>query len=125
MQVAKCVKVLIADDHPKMRDCIQNMIRTLGVETFEASDGWSAVMAYRRHVPDWVLLDIDMPGLDGVLATQEILRLAPLARIVLVTAFDSPALRKAAAAAGALALVPKSELQRLKEILQPSNPILE
>ncbi len=112
------MKVLIADDHPKMRDCIQRALQPLGAETFEVGDGQSAVLAYHRHLPDWVLLDIEMPGMDGVAVTREILRTEPAARIIIVTSHDSPALQGEARAAGALAFVSKGELRRLKYLLQ-------
>ena len=119
------MKVLIADDHPKMRDFIQRTIRPLCAETVEVGDGRSAVVAFLQHRPDWVLLDIEMPGMDGVAATREILRSEPGARIIIVTAHQSPALQLEARAAGALAFVSKTDLQRLRILLQPSPPRTE
>lgn len=115
------MKVLIADDHPRMRDAIQGMLQAPSVEMFAVGDGCAAVQAYLRHAPDWVLLDIEMPGMDGMAVTREILRVQPGARIIMVTAHDTPALRAAARLAGARAFVPKSDLQTLRELIQPSK----
>lgn len=73
--------------------------------------------AYTRFKPDYVLMDIQMPGKDGIRTTQELRNRFPEARIVIVTDYDTPAFRAAASKAGALAFVSKEEIFKLRDML--------
>ena len=59
-----------------------------------------AVAAYAEHRPDWVLMDLQMSGLDGIPATRQIVEAFP-DRVLIVTQFEGPQLRQAAGEAGA------------------------
>ena len=109
--------LIIADDNANMRSTIRSLIRGLAADVHECADGLEAVGTYDRVRPDWVLMDISMPRLDGITATQRIRALDPDARVVMVTDFNDPALQRAAEAAGAIAYVTKDDLSRLMEIL--------
>jgi DNA-binding NarL/FixJ family response regulator len=84
------VRVLLADDHDLLRDGVAAILdadpdfEVVG----EASSGPSAVAAARALAPDVVLMDIEMPGGDGLVATREILRLCPGTRVLVLTMFD-------------------------------------
>lgn len=117
------MRILIAEDHPKMRACIQRALDPLGASFVEASDGASAVAAFRAHQPDWTLMDIEMPGMDGLSAARAIREIAPSARILMLTAFDSPALRAAARAIGNCHYVLKSDLHTLPDLLRSGGPV--
>jgi len=86
--------VLIVDDEPLARDCMRLALRgASGVKIVaECGDGASAVEAIRRHEPDVVFLDVQMPGLDGF-AVLERIEAAAMPVVVFVTAFDSHAIR--------------------------------
>ena len=88
------VRVLIVDDEPLARDCMRIALHGIPGVTIvaECGDGASAVEAIRRHGPDVVLLDVQMPGLDGF-AVLERLDVASMPVVVFVTAFDSHAIR--------------------------------
>jgi len=88
------VRVLIVDDEPLARDCMRLALHGVPGVTIvaECGDGASAVEAIRRHEPDVVLLDVQMPGLDGF-AVLERLDAATMPVVVFVTAFDSHAIR--------------------------------
>jgi two-component system LytT family response regulator len=88
------VRVLIVDDEPLARDCMRLALHGVPGVTIvaECGDGHSAVDAIRRHGPDVVLLDVQMPGLDGF-AVLEQLEAATMPVVVFVTAFDSHAIR--------------------------------
>ena len=88
------VRVLIVDDEPLARDCMRLALHGVpGVSIVaECGDGDSAVEAIRRHAPDVVLLDVQMPGLDGF-AVLEQLDTTTMPVVVFVTAFDSHAIR--------------------------------
>jgi two-component system LytT family response regulator len=91
---AGTVRVLIVDDEPLARDCMRLALRSVpGVKIVaECGDGASAVEAIRRHVPDVVFLDVQMPGLDGF-AVLERIETTTMPVVVFVTAFDSHAIR--------------------------------
>jgi two-component system LytT family response regulator len=88
------VRVLIVDDEPLARDCMRLALRGVpGVKIIgECGDGTSAVEAIRRHTPDVVFLDVQMPGLDGF-AVLERIETTAMPVVVFVTAFDSHAIR--------------------------------
>ncbi|MFD3991846.1 response regulator [Streptomyces sp. NPDC058548] len=83
------IRVVIADDEPLIRAGIR-MILTSDPEievVAEAANGREAVEATRAHAADVVLLDIQMPVLDGLSALPELRRAAPAARVIVLTTF--------------------------------------
>ncbi|MFC9589297.1 response regulator [Streptomyces sp. NPDC056944] len=83
------IRVVIADDEPLIRAGIRMiLISDPGIEVVgEAADGRAAVEAARAHAADVVLLDIQMPVLDGLSALPELRRAAPAARVIILTTF--------------------------------------
>ena len=85
------IKVLISDDHPIVRDGLrgiftgENGFEVLG----EAADGAEAVALAERLRPDVVLMDLRMPGTDGVTAITELARLGNPARVLVLTTYDT------------------------------------
>jgi CheY-like chemotaxis protein len=112
------MRLLIVEDNYQMRRLIKSIVASLADEVLECGDGSEALEAYLKHRPDWVLMDVEMPTLDGISATLEIKNAVPDARIVIVTEHDSPDLREEASDAGASWYVLKDSLWRLPEILQ-------
>ncbi len=84
------IKVLIVDDQAILADGIRSVLSSC--PEFEvvgvASDGTMAVAATEKYAPDVVLMDIRMPNMNGVLATQEIKRLHPDTKVLILTTFD-------------------------------------
>ncbi len=84
------IKVLIVDDQAILADGIKSVlsscpeIEVVGI----ASDGVQAVNATERLMPDVVLMDIRMPNMNGVIATQEIKKKRPQAKVLILTTFD-------------------------------------
>ncbi|MDV9193605.1 response regulator transcription factor [Streptomyces sp. SR27] len=83
------IRVVIADDEPLIRAGIRMILNSdqeIAV-VGEAADGREAVEAARAHAADVVLLDIQMPVLDGLSALPELRRAAPAARVIILTTF--------------------------------------
>ncbi|MCK6499732.1 MAG: response regulator transcription factor [Nitrospira sp.] len=116
------VKVLIADDHSRMRECIVRFVHSLGAEILPVTSGAEAIAAYRKFSPDWVLMDLEMEVLDGLEATRRIRDADPTARVLIVTQHDSQKFRNAAKAAGALGYYLKSELPAVLERISAPAP---
>jgi DNA-binding NarL/FixJ family response regulator len=82
--------ILLVDDHKIMRDGIRAILRhseefrVLG----EADNGADAVQFCRKHLPHIVLMDIALPGLNGIEATTEILRICPETRVIILSMYD-------------------------------------
>ena len=77
-------RVLVIDDLPFMRSLLRDLLSEAGFSVVgEAPDGRRGVIAYLRHDPDVVLLDITMPVMDGITALRKIMELDPKARVVM------------------------------------------
>jgi CheY-like chemotaxis protein len=116
------MNILIVEDSQAMRRMIRNVICAQADQCHECSDGSEALAAYTRHLPDWVLMDIEMKTMDGIAATEQIRATFPEAKIVIVTNYDDADLRQAALAAGASGYVLKENLLEIRRLLQhPTN----
>ncbi|GMU86844.1 MAG: hypothetical protein AMXMBFR48_20850 [Ignavibacteriales bacterium] len=93
------------------------MLKNTADEFLEAGDGEEAVELYLRHRPDYILMDIEMPKLDGLSATRNILLHDPAAQVIIVTSHDNESYRRAATEAGAVDFVRKDDIIRLKKLL--------
>ncbi|MDC8760842.1 putative bifunctional diguanylate cyclase/phosphodiesterase [Janthinobacterium fluminis] len=82
--------VLVVDDDPVMRLLMLEMLAQVGLDGIEAGDGAEALLRYRSATPDLILLDVDMPALDGFAVCREIRRLETDAAvpIIMVTGGD-------------------------------------
>jgi DNA-binding NarL/FixJ family response regulator len=97
------VKVLIADDHPVFRSGLRALLATdAGITVVgEAATGVEAVASTASEMPDVVLMDLNMPELDGVAATGQILQANPRVAVLVLTMFDDDDSVFAAMRAGA------------------------
>jgi CheY-like chemotaxis protein len=110
------VNILIVDDSARVRETIKSILDCPGVQYTECDDGAKALELYREIRPAWVLMDIMMPGINGIQTTQNIIAEYPDARIAIVTNFDDKEFRAAAKQAGAQVYILKEELIRLRDI---------
>ncbi|GIG66605.1 response regulator transcription factor [Phytomonospora endophytica] len=104
------IRVLIADDEPMVRAGVRAVLSAgHGIEIVaEAADGHTAVELARRHRPDVAVLDIRMPGTDGIAAATEIRRTLPDTGVVMLTTFGEDDYILRALGAGATGFLVKS-----------------
>src|SRR5918995_5485742 len=103
-------RVVVVDDHPLMRCALRQIIGTqVDLEVVgEAADGQEAVELCRRLQPDLVLMDVRMPGMDGLEATRQIKRELPRTIVLVLTASDYPHDLSKALEAGAAGYILKT-----------------
>lgn len=111
------MNILIVDNSQRMRRTIRSLIAGPAHEVFECEDGNQALAAYQTHRPDWVLMDIGLKEVDGIVVTGAIKAAFPEAKVVIVTDYDDVGLRQAAQHAGAFAYVLKEALFELRMII--------
>lgn len=114
------MRLLIADDHTLFRDSLRSLLIERGFEIVgEAREGRQAVELARRLQPDIVLMDLAMPGLDGLAATRLISAEAPQVKVVVLTASDEDAHLFEAIKSGAQGYVLKTvESRQLVSLLE-------
>ena len=121
------MNILIVDNSSRMRRTIRSLLAGPAHEIFECEDGSQALAAYQTHRPDWVLMDIGLKEVDGIVATGTIMAAFPKAKVVIVTDYDDVGLRQAAQRAGACAYVLKEALFELRVIINapPATQVME
>lgn len=109
MEKGEEITVLIADDHPIVRQGLHTILEMEeGLEVVgEASNGNEAVAKVEELLPDVVLMDIRMSGLDGVQATQRITQTTPSAKVIILTNYDDDELIYESTKAGAVGYLMK------------------
>ncbi len=113
--------VLIIDDSQPMRELIKMTLKGIAEIVGECEDGSEALDAYERLRPDWVLMDVEMKGVDGITATRQIMAAYPQARIMIITDYNDDDLRRAAYEAGACQYVVKENLLDILDILPKAS----
>lgn len=119
------IRILIADDHPLFRDGMHGLLDSVP-ETHvvgEASSGEEAIALAEKLQPDVILMDIKMPGINGLQAMREILDTSPHIRILIVSMLEDDDSVFAAMRAGARGYVPKgaNQAEMLRAIQAVAN----
>ena len=120
------MRLMIVDDHAATREIIRKTAALPGFVFCECGSGDEALLAAREFKPDWVTMDVNMPGLDGFQATRSLRAEHPSARIVFVTAYNEPSFRRFLCSSGAVAIISKENMPALRVLLEsgtaPMNP---
>jgi len=86
------VRVLLVDDHDLFRTGLRSLLEEQGVDVVgEAPDGSKALELTMELTPDVVVMDLNMPGMNGVEATRQVTTMSPLTRVVVLTISDHDA----------------------------------
>ncbi len=128
---SKPIRILVADDHPVVRDGLVAMLSTQSdfQVVAEASSGQEAVEKAAALQPDVVLLDLEMPGMDGVEALKSLHARQPALRALVFTAFDTDERILGAVRAGAqgylLKGAPREELFHAIRVVSGGGSLLQ
>ena len=118
---AKAIRVVLADDHPIVRGGIREVLKQVpGVEVVgEAGDGREAISLVASARPDVVFMDISMPGLEGLEATERMVKAFPQVRVVILSRHEEEAYYWRALRVGAAGyLLKNSVIAELKAAVQ-------
>ena len=117
-------RILVVDDHADNRRILRDLLQSAGFEILEATTGEEAVTRAEATVPDLILMDIQLPGIDGYEATRRIKADPALRRIplIVVTSYalsgdDAKALAAGADAYVAKPFSPRVMLAKVREYL--------
>jgi DNA-binding NarL/FixJ family response regulator len=116
------VRVLIVDDHPSFRATARLLLESEGFEVVgEAADGAAGLLAARELAPDLVLLDVQLPDIDGFEVAAQLTAGGDCPAVVLTSSRDESDFGPLVAASGARGFVPKAELSGsvLLRMLEP------
>jgi DNA-binding NarL/FixJ family response regulator len=116
-------RILLADDSPTVLEAVNRMLTPEFEIVGTVSDGVSLITAARRFCPDVMIVDLFMPGLDGIEAACELKKQHIKGEIVFLTVCEDPSFLEAARALGAMGYVLKSSADRdlipaIREALQ-------
>ncbi len=113
------MKLMIVDDHASTRRMIRKFLGCMpGITFCECVSGEEAVRLAHDFKPDWVTMDIHMPGLNGFDSTKALLLEHPIARVLIVTADHQPHFPQMSHDAGAVGLLAKENILGLRVILE-------
>ena len=83
-------KVLVIDDEPGIRDLLDTLLNRKGYDVILADSGQKGLEVFRRARPDVVVLDLKMPGMDGLTVLQQIRHLNPTQPVIILTGAGTP-----------------------------------
>jgi DNA-binding NarL/FixJ family response regulator len=107
-------KILIVDDHEGIRSSLSKWLTTVfqDYELREASTGENAIKLSGEIKPELIVMDIKLPGMNGLLAAKQIKLMFPDTKIVMLTVYDIPSFKSEAAAIGANAFISKNNIYK-------------
>ena|SRR5262249_26073065 len=120
------IRILIVDDSEVTRHILGAIVSSKQWTVCgEADNGPSAIDQFKQVLPDIVLLDLAMPGMNGIEAARHMSAIDRTVPIILFTAYNSEALEDAARNAGICAIVPKGECWTLLNSIETAFSLFE
>ena len=112
-------KVLVVEDYEDTREFMKFLLQDYGFDVSEASNGYEAIEAVAKYVPDLILMDISMPGMDGLTAARKIREKGGTRqpRIIAITAYGEAAEQKALEAGCDASLSKPIDFEDLEPVL--------
>lgn len=129
--MTETIRILVADDHPVVREGLVMILETQPdfLVVGEAENGGDAVRMTAQLQPDVILLDLEMPELDGVEAMQQLQNICPEVSVLVFTAFDTDDRIVGAVQAGAkgylLKGAPRDEIFKAIRVLKEGGTLLQ
>jgi len=100
-------KILVIDDEQGIRDLLDTLLSRKGYDVVLAENGRKGLETFRRERPDVVVLDLKMPGMDGLTVLQEVRTLNPLQPVIILTGAGTPEMEQQIRALGVTEYVEK------------------
>jgi len=107
------MKLLVADDHAGVRRFVRRLVSELAVEICECANGKEAVRVCADFLPDLVIMDLQMPEMDGYEATRRLRTQWPQVLVIAISHAQHPEIERQARLAGASCFLPKEQLKDL------------
>ena len=118
-------KVLVVEDYEDTREFMKFLLQDYGFDVSEATNGYEAIESVKRQVPDLILMDISMPGMDGLTAARKIRENSGSSQrpaIIAITAYGDAARRKALEAGCDASLSKPIDFEDLEPVLSRYLP---
>lgn len=126
MRVRMDKKVLVVDDEPLFCEMVRRFLEGRGYSVVEAYDGDQALVVYDQARPDVILLDVRMPGKDGLQVLRELKVIDPAASVIMVAAVRDEELARMARAEGALEYITKPvDLDYLDSVIATTMGLID
>jgi two-component system, response regulator, stage 0 sporulation protein F len=117
-------KILIVDDQYGIRVLLNEVFQKEGYQTFQATSGFQALDILEKHSPDLVLLDMKIPGMDGIEILKRMKVVNPDIRVIIMTAYGELDMIQEAKDLGALTHFPKPfDIDDLRQAVKKYLPI--
>jgi two-component system, OmpR family, response regulator len=118
-EIVVMTKILVIDDEQGIRDLLDVLLRRKGYDVVVAENGQEGLKVFRRERPDVVVLDLNMPGIDGLTVLQQIRSLDPHKPVIILTGAGTPEAEQQVRALGVTEFVEKEfSLHRLGDSLK-------
>lgn len=120
-------KILIVDDDPDLRRALKLRLRANHYQTFQASDGYSAIVVAQKEHPDLIILDLGLPAGDGYVVLQRLQDSDSLAEIpvIVLTCRDAQTNEQRALQSGAIAFFQKpADNNELLGVIRATLPLV-
>jgi CheY-like chemotaxis protein len=112
-------KVLVIDDQPNVRALLDLLLRPKGYDVMLADNGWMGLRLYRQEHPDVILLDLNMPKLDGVTVLKQIRSVDLKQPVIVLTGDTNPEMERQVRALGVSEFIIKGfSLKALTGVLE-------